>query len=98
MKRSRRRCRFSSGAETEGSKGALEDYPQCSDPNLGCQLLRKESKPYRQAQKSPGQAGAKVDSIALKSSVATISRDDQSRRPPPLSTMIRRRMKMNRLM
>ena len=76
MKRSRRRCRFSSEAETEGSKDAQEDYPQCSDPNRGCQLLRKESKPYRQAQKSPGQAGAKVDSIALKSLVATVSRDD----------------------
>ena len=79
MKRSRRRCRFSSGAETEGSKDEPENYPQCSDPNRGWQLLRKESKPYRQAQKSPGQAGAKVDSIALKSPVVTISRDDRHR-------------------
>jgi len=79
MKRSRSRCRFSSEAETKGSKGALEHYPQCGDPNRGCQLLRKESKPYRQTQKSPGQAGAKVDSIALASSVATISRDDRHR-------------------
>ncbi|MGB0826091.1 MAG: hypothetical protein ACPGPH_09225, partial [Synechococcus sp.] len=58
---------------------APEHYPQCSDSNCGCQLLRKESKPYRQAQKSPGQAGAKADSIALASSVATISRDDRHR-------------------
>ena len=79
MKRSRRRCRFCSGAETEGSKDAPENYPQCSDPSRGCQLLRKESKPYRQAQKSPGQAGARTDSIALASSVATISRDDHRR-------------------
>ena len=60
MKRSRRRYRFCSGAETEGSKDAPEDYPQCSDPSRGCQLMRKESKPYRQAQKSPGKPGRRV--------------------------------------